>query len=536
MQMISDILKKMLFPAVLFLISLTALPQGWKTYPFKPAGSLVAFPADEGRHPSEPTEWWYTSGHLTGQTTGKHYSYMLSYFYSPLSIFDGFRIFNISDDDLGLFYNESQALNYNILATDSLNIEALIFQGGTETWRNKTDAGGNSLPFEYELSAVASGRSISLEYNALKPPLILADSGFLYEGASDYTYYFSLTGNAVTGTITLNGITENVIGSSWIDRQYGSFNPYNGYEYEWFCIQLSNGMDLAVNNLFTASDEIPDDLKYRFLGAYVDESNQYTTTDFQITRLKYSYMPDSLRCYSREWRITSPINDVDLIVSALHPYCEVNLPFRFYEGSTTVTGTVNGADVTGLGFAELLHSYDKPDIAVTDTTNIGDAASLLTWKLNNPDEGNPLKYDLEYSTDSLETFYSIAANVTDTFYYWNTQALSEERIWIKVTGYSVDGTLNNTGTTKLRSGANAINDNEYNDPVLIYPNPSTGRFIVEGKNIRKIRISDLSGRTVYSLPVNQSRQAVDISSRPGGLYFIEITETGGTTVTKMIIR
>ncbi|MBN2634522.1 MAG: T9SS type A sorting domain-containing protein [Bacteroidales bacterium] len=530
-------MKRLIILILLFVTSLSASAQDWKIYPYKPAGSLLSFPADEGRHPSEPTEWWYTSGHLTGLTTGKHYSYMLSYFYSPLSIFDGFRIFNISDDDLGLFYNESQALNYNILATDSLNIEAQIFQGGTETWHNKTDARGKSLPFEYELSAASPGRSLRLEYNALKPPLILADSGFFYQGATDYTYYYSQTGNAVTGTITLNGITENVSGSSWIDRQYGTFNPSNGQEYEWFCIQLSNGMDLNVYNLFNASDEIPDNIKYRLLSAYVSETSQYTTSDFQIRRLKYRYMPDSLKCWSQEWRITSPLNDVDILVSALHPYCEVSLPFRFYEGSLNVTGTVNGIAVTGSGFAELLHSYEKPDITVTDTTDLGSASSLLIWKLNNPDDGNPLKYNLEYSIDSLETFLPVMTNVADTFYFWDTRPLAEEKkIWLKVTGYSVDNTLKNSHVTKLRSGLTAVNETEYREHIYIYPNPSAGQFIVEGEDIRKVEITDLTGRTVYTSLMNQTRLSVILNTQYRGIYFVKLTTNRGATVKKIIIE
>jgi len=532
-----SVIKRLITLIVLLLISITIFPQTWKIYPYTPAGSLLSFPADEGRHSSEPTEWWYTSGHLTGMTTGKHYSYMVSYFYSPLSIFDGFRILNISDDDQGLFYTETQALNYNILANDSLNIKAKIFLDGTETWHNKTDSHGRSLPFEYEIYALSSAGAINLEYNALKPPLILADSGLFYQGETYYTYYYSQTKNEVTGTITLNGITENVTGSSWIDRQYGTFNPYNGQEYEWFCIQLSNGMDLNINNLFTVNDEIPDDIKYRILSAYVDETTQYTTTEFQIERLKYSYMPDGARCYSQKWRITSPVDNIDITVTALHSNCEVSLPFRFYEGSVSVTGKVKGADVTGVGFAELLHPYAKPDISVTDTTDLGSLSSLLIWKINNPDDGNPLRYDLEYSIDSLKTFLPIITNVADTFYYWDMRHLSEEKnIWLKVTGYSVDNTLNNFSVTKLRSNITAVNVPGYQEHISIYPNPSAGQFIVEGEDIRKIEIKDITGRTVYSSMTNQTRQSVDLSAQKSGIYFVKVNTIRGTTINKLIIK
>lgn len=530
-------MKKLITLNLLLMTSITILPQSWKTYPYAPAGSLISFPADEGRHSSEPTEWWYTSGHLTGMTTGKSYSYMLSYFYSPLGTFDGFRILNLKDDDKGLFYTETKALNYNILASNGLNIKAKIFTGGTETWHNKTDILGNPLPFEYEISAASSSGAINLEYDALKPPLILADSGYLYEGATDYTYYYSQTKNEVTGTITLNGITENVSGSSWIDRQYGTFNPWNGREYEWFCIQLSNGMDINLTNIFTVKDEIPDNLKYRFLSAYVDETTQYTTSDFQIDRLKFSYMPDSIRCYSQKWRITSSILDVDIIVSTLHSNCEVSLPFRFYEGSTNVTGTVNGAIVTGVGFVELLHSYENPDITLTDTTNLGDVSSLLTWKLNNPDDGNPLKYDLEYSIDNLKTFLPIITDVADTFYYWNTQALPEEKIiWLKVTGHSIDGTLNNIRIKKLRSNLNPVTETDYQEHILVYPNPSAGQIVVEGENIQKIEIIDIIGRTVYSSLIRQTKQSIDLSTQQKGIYFVVVTTYTGTTINKLILE
>jgi len=92
-------MKKLIACNLSLILSITILAQSWNIYPYNPVGSKISFPADEGRHSSEPSEWWYTSGHLTGSSSGKHYSYMLSYFYNPISIFDGFRIFTLSDDE-----------------------------------------------------------------------------------------------------------------------------------------------------------------------------------------------------------------------------------------------------------------------------------------------------------------------------------------------------------------------------------------------------------------------------------------------------
>ena len=64
----------LLFSALIF----NSNAQPWKVYPYQPEGSLVGFPEDEGFHPEEPVEWWYINGTLTGETTGKDYSFMIS--------------------------------------------------------------------------------------------------------------------------------------------------------------------------------------------------------------------------------------------------------------------------------------------------------------------------------------------------------------------------------------------------------------------------------------------------------------------------
>jgi len=526
---------KKCMPLIIFLlISLAAFSQAWKTYPYAPAGSFINFPVDEGRHASEPVEWWYTMGYLTGSTTGNHYSYMISYFYYPESIFDGFRIFNISDDELGLFYSEALPLTYNILATDQLNIEANIISGGTEVWRNKTDALDDPIPFEYELSATSANGILTLTYDAIKPPLILADSGLLNQGDTDYSYYYSQTGNAVIGTITFNGTSENVTGTSWIDRQYGTFNPVNGHEYEWFCIQLSNGMDFNIYNIYTSSYKIPNNLRYRLFSAYLDENTQSTTSGFEIERLAFSFMPDMERCYSQKWRITCPVLDVDIVVTTLHPYYEVSLPFRFYEGPVNITGTVDGSSVTGAGFAELVHSYEQPDIQLTSDGFNGEGAILLTWQNSNPDDGNPLLYDLEYKIGYKGDFVPIIRQITDTFYTWNPVGLSDQtNIRIKVTGYSVDSTLSDFSIITLNP--NAVERIE-KKALLIYPNPSKGEFTVEGNAIHKIEIYNISGNLIYTSIPGDSKHSVSLYAQPKGIYFVKIIIGNRITTERIIIE
>lgn len=529
-------LKISLLVLVLSLVSVCNA-QDWKTYPYNPAGQ-VAFPLDEGRHSAEPIEWWYTAGHVVGQTTGKNYSFMCTYFYYSQFGYDGFRILNITDEDTGVFFQDVKPVTYTTLSTTSLDIEATVFLAGNEFLRNKKDGSNQPIPFEYELLSEYGSTSLALDFETLKRPLILGDDGYLDQGLANYTYYYSQTKNDVNGVLSLNGVTENIIGTAWIDRQYGNFNPLTGEKYEWFSMQLSNGMDINLWNIFTTDRQIPNTDKYKILSAYVDESTQYTISDFQIERLGFNCMPDEVMCYSKQWRLTSTVNNLDLTISTLHDNTEVQLPFRFYEGATSITGTVNGVAVTGIGFAELLHSYENPDITITSPVGVYDTSMPITWDLNNPDDGRPVYYDLEYSIDNQVTFLPIVQNVTTPSYLWENPTINNgDEVWFKIIAHSVDGTLINTFITSSSSSTTLSNDDMIQQEFKIYPNPVKDVLTLEfsSSEEKTFEIIDANGRIIFqSQTINTENFKLDTKTFSVGLYFVRVNSRGKQTLLKFI--
>lgn len=524
---------------VAFSFTVISHAQDWKTYPYNPPGSLVSFSQDEGRHASEPIEWWYTTGHIVGETTGKSYSYMLTYFYYPVSIFDGFRILNITDNDTGIFYQDTQPVNYSTLSASQLDIEANIFLGGTETWTNKLDGSNAIIPFEYTLSASASFGSLDFEYVTLKRPLILGDDGYLSQGASNYSYYYSQTQNEVQGSFTLNGVTENVNGTAWIDRQYGNFNPFTGENYEWFSLQLSNGMDINLSNIFTPERTVPENEKYRILASYVDESTQYTSSDFQIERLAFNWMPDDAMCYSKQWRLTSSVYNLDLTITTLHDNTEVQLPFRFFEGSTTITGSVNGTAVTGVGFAELLHSYQHPMVDIVDPNGgTYNTAMPISWQLNNPDEGSPMYYDVEYSVDNQQNFTPIVQDLTETSYLWDGSGLNEnDEVWFKIIAHSIDDVLINTVISEVSSTA-ILSQSESNAlNIRFYPNPVKEKLFLtlpDSMGEATYQIVNMTGQVIKNFEGEANSRELNLKFLKTGIYFLKVQNEKGTSVIKFV--
>ncbi|HXS59175.1 MAG TPA: lipocalin-like domain-containing protein [Hanamia sp.] len=510
--------------------------QDWKTFPYKPSGSLISFPADEGRHPAQPVEWWYTSGHLTGASSGKIYSFMLTYFSYPAGNFDGFRILNLTDDATGAFYQDTKPLHYTKLATDHLDIQAAVYQGGTETWSNKTGVNEKLIPFQYTIKAASALIALDLDCSAQKRPLILGTNGYFKQGLSNYTYYYSLTRNEVAGKLTLNGLTEDVTGTSWIDRQYGTFNPFTGEKYEWFHVQLSNGMDMNLWNIFNNDNAIPENDQYRSLATYVDETSQYTTSDLKIERLRFNWMPDSTRCYSSKWKITSSKNNIDLTVTTQSDHSEVQLPFRFFEGATTVSGTVNGKDVTGFGFAELLHSYEHPKVKLAEPAQgIYHPSTPVKWQLMNPDDGRMVYYDLSYSVNNKVSFMPVAQNLTDTIYQWpNPTVANGDKIWFKITAHTIDNKLQGIAVS---TDAATVSIDEDNLKIKLFPNPVGAKLHLQPafqSDNPAARIVDANGRLVYSIKSNSISDKIDVSFLAPGIYFLAIDFPGKKNALKFI--
>ncbi len=466
---------------------------------------------------------------------------MLTYFYFPYAGYDGFRILNLANDDTGEFYDDMQIVNYTGLSSDSLMIDAwMVLESRSESWKQRTDSMGKIIPFEYEMSAMSDAGSVDLKVASLKPPVYVGDSGYFKQGASSFTYYYSQTRNAITGTLSFQGLQEEVSGTGWIDRQFGQFNTLSAERYEWFSIQLSNNMELNVWNLFTGENQLPDSPAFKHITMIDEEANQLTTDDFDLERLSYFFTPDSVMCYAERWRLTVPMHQIDLIIESQHRNNEVQFPFRFFEGSTTISGTVEGTPVTGQGFAELVKGYRVPEILMhSPVESSWNPSEPVQWTLENPDDGNPLHYDLEFTSDTLLGFSVIGQGITDTLFLWEDPTLTEgQEAWFRVKGYSVDTTIVSYSDTLRVTVQSSGVSNEDGPPgdksapaFLVYPNPARDRLFItlqQPGTREHYQIFDSAGKAVMEglLPVSGTTVSVDIHTLEPGPYIIRISGMG----------
>lgn len=76
--------------------------------------------------------------------------------------------------------------------------------------------------------------------------------------------------------------------------------------------------------------------------------------------------------------------------------------------------------------------------------------------------------------------------------------------------------------------------------LLVYPNPTSGVFIVEWKNANLdfccFRIYDQSGRLLISDQLTKETNTIDLSSQPEGIYYLQLIEAGNTSAFQKIVK
>jgi len=110
-------------------------------------------------------------------------------------------------------------------------------------------------------------------------------------------------------------------------------------------------------------------------------------------------------------------------------------------------------------------------------------------------------------------------------------------------GYNSNGQLGNNATSNENSPIDILcpttGIQESNmDQVIIYPNPSHGKFIVSNSEqiIEAISIYSTFGERIFtSLALHCSWIEIDLSSQANGIYFFEIQGFNGVITKKIIL-
>jgi predicted secreted hydrolase len=313
------------------------------------ATPALSIPADEGPH-NTGLEWWYFTGQLTGKDAKgvvHQYGYELTFFKPEVAL--TFPVADtyiahlaITDINRGTHPFEQRTViqSDNILPGGGFDISVLGYHMD----------GKNG--FNHMSATTADGSySIQLNLDSPVPAALHGGNGIIPYGPIPSSFYYSFTNLVTDGTIVDHGQPIQVTGSSWFDHQWFNYLAGTTMGWDWFAIKLDNGSQVM---LYFIRD---------WTGNIVQKVGTLVNPDGSTVNLPSSAIADkatgswfswrTLRTYSSGWTVTIPGGQLNVTPRVKDQ--EMYLPPlpTYWEGASTVSGTYNGAPITGKAYTEI---------------------------------------------------------------------------------------------------------------------------------------------------------------------------------------
>lgn len=327
--------------------------EGWR---LAQPGYHFEFPRDHGPHFDYRTEWWYLTGNLRS-SEGREFGYELTFFRygyrSPSNrlpvrsrfVMDDvkFAHFTITDIAQKKFYASQRISRGGYHDAGFLSGSKLVW---ISDWELDLDSG-------FQATATNGREAIQLNLQPEKQPVLQGKDGFSQKAAGDghASQYYSITRLNTKGTLRVNGVTCQVTGLSWFDREWATNQlAPDQAGWNWFALQLSDGTDLMLYQMRLRNGGID---PYS-TGKLVDSAGVATDLDdFVLVPTQYWSNPQSHARYPIGWHLRIPQSQIDLEITTPVPEQELKLAVTYWEGAIRVNGTRAGRPVHGVGYLEL---------------------------------------------------------------------------------------------------------------------------------------------------------------------------------------
>ncbi|HWQ11270.1 MAG TPA: lipocalin-like domain-containing protein [Roseiflexaceae bacterium] len=319
------------------------------------------FPLDHGPHPEYAVEWWYYTGNLA-DAAGRHFGFQLTFFRFALAPTAPARAsgwaasaiymahFTVTDVAGGRFHAFER---FSRGAAGLAGAQGEPFRVWLEGW-SAEGLGPQGTPMR--LRAAQGEVAIDLVLEAGKPPVAQGEGGLSQKSAErgNASYYYSLTRMPAEGTLRVGGAAHRVRGLAWMDREWSTsaLGPEQ-VGWDWFALHLDDGRDLMFYRL-RLRDGGSDPHSGGVLVAPDGAPRHLAHDEVRLTPEGTWRSPRSGGAYPAAWRLSVPVEGLELTVTPLLPDQELPATVVYWEGAVRVAG---GA--SGYGYLEMTGYSDR---------------------------------------------------------------------------------------------------------------------------------------------------------------------------------
>lgn len=309
------------------------------------SGENLSFPSDHGPHGNFRIEWWYVTANLVDEN-GMALGLQWTLFRNALKP---------ENPPKSGWQNRQFWLGHSAITTSETHLSAEMFARGgigqagvtpvpfsawIDNWRLQSVADSDEDPLtRMTMRATGSGFSYNVKMTANGPLVRHGLNGFSRKSdQGQASYYYSQPFYEMTGSVTLNGVTRQVTGKAWLDREWSS-QPLAADQtgWDWFSLHLDSGSKIM---LFRVRRKEGRDF---YSGSHIMPNGDITpVSNEDVTFTPENYQTVAGKRIPTRWRISLSKENISFTALALNPNSWMDNSFGYWEGPIIIKGDVNG--------------------------------------------------------------------------------------------------------------------------------------------------------------------------------------------------
>ncbi|PMG20367.1 hydrolase [Vibrio splendidus] len=317
-------------------------------------GIDITFPADHQAHPDFRHEWWYLTANLIdedGNALGVQWT-QFRFASAPKERADGTKTTTWQSQQIYMAHSAITTKDKHYAdekwsrGQDKLaGVDSSPFRVYLDDWQ-WTSTTDDLFPATLNASSEQFGYSLKLTNNATYQKQ--GEQGYSTKSGDGKvaSYYYSQPFINVSGNVTIDGVTHQVSGKGWIDREWSSqFLLDSQQGWDWFALRLSDETSLVV---FQLRNSTTGKASYSHARLMNQDGSGITIKQQNISLTAIKQTEIDGRDYPTEWQISIPTQQIELNVSALNPNAKMPLSVPYWEGPIVIKGSHSGS-----GYMEL---------------------------------------------------------------------------------------------------------------------------------------------------------------------------------------
>ncbi|SBS62034.1 lipocalin-like domain-containing protein [Vibrio atlanticus] len=311
-------------------------------------GVDITFPADHQAHPSFRHEWWYLTANLIdedGNALGVQWT-QFRFAAAPQESGNSTKKTTWQSQQIYMAHSAVTTKDKHYAdekwsrdQTELAGVTASPFRVYLDDWQWNSSS-DDLFPATLNANSDQFGYSLKLTNNA--PYQKQGEQGYSTKSSDGKvaSYYYSQPFINVSGNVTIDGVTHQVSGKGWIDREWSSqFLLDSQQGWDWFALRLSDETSLVVFQLRNSTTG-----KASYSHARLMKQNgsgiAIKQQDIRLTAIKQTEIDG--RDYPTEWQVSIPTQQIELTVSALNPEAKMPLSVPYWEGPIIIKGSHSG--------------------------------------------------------------------------------------------------------------------------------------------------------------------------------------------------